>query len=62
MTGINVYANYPPPGAQTINQKHTMKRKTELKEKENRQDKSNNRSNILLRQTIKLADPTRKTL
>jgi len=27
---INVYANHPPPGAQTIKQKHTMKRKTEL--------------------------------
>jgi hypothetical protein len=40
MTGVNVYANYPPPGAQTIKQKQTMKRKTELKENENPQNKS----------------------
>ena len=30
------------PGAQTIKQKHTMKRKTKLKEKENHQNQSNN--------------------
>ena len=62
MTTINVYANYPPPGAQTIKQKHTMKRKTELKEKENHQNESNNQSNIPLLQTIEFTDPARKAL
>jgi hypothetical protein len=50
MTGINVYANHPPPGAQTIKQKQTMKRKTELTEKENPQNKSS-QNNIPFRQT-----------
>ena len=39
-----------------------MKKKTELKGKENHQNKSNNQSNILFRQTIEFADPTRNVL
>jgi len=62
MTKVNVYANYPPPGAQTIKQKHTMKRKTVLKEKENPQNKSYNHINIPFRQAIKFTKSTRKTL
>ena len=63
MTTINVYANHPPPGAQTIKQKHIMKRKkTELKQRENHQNESNNQSNISFRQTIEFTDPARKAL
>jgi hypothetical protein len=62
MTTINVSANHPPPGAQTINPNQAMKRKTEIKEKENHQNESSNRNNISFRQTIKFTKSTRKAL